>query len=159
MTFQELMPAISLDQALDFIRDHIQELLAVKPEPLGLPRPQNVFGVYMFLVDLQVMYAGQAKGNDGLRDRMETHFGRREPRNPAPTSYSFLTGNYGENISKQGSLSAGCPLRSSAAFAQFGQPGAVPLLCGPATIDGDCSARDLVDCGRADEGDGATGLG
>src|SRR5882672_11870437 len=64
------MPPSSVEEALALVRDDVDKLLATLPELLGLARPPNVHGVYMFLVDGAVMYVGEAKGREGLRDRL-----------------------------------------------------------------------------------------
>ena len=60
----------SLDETFDFIRDDVSKLLTVKPELLAQARPPNVCGVYMLLVDDEIKYVGEAKGSEGLRDRI-----------------------------------------------------------------------------------------
>src|SRR5216683_583889 len=64
------MTLSSLDELLPLIRDDIAKLLAEKPTLLGQANPPNVYGVYMLLVDSDVMYVGEAKGGEGLRDRL-----------------------------------------------------------------------------------------
>ena len=64
------MPKVSLDRAFELIRDDITALLTSSPVLLGVANPPNVFGVYMLLVDDEILYVGEAKGRKGLRDRL-----------------------------------------------------------------------------------------
>jgi hypothetical protein len=52
------------------MRHDITKLLAEKPTLLGQARPPNGYGVYMLLVGSDIMYVGEAKGSEGLRDRL-----------------------------------------------------------------------------------------
>jgi hypothetical protein len=64
------MTPSSLVEALNLVRDDVGKLLATAPELLGWASPPNDNGVYMLLVDGSVMYVGEAKGREGLRDRL-----------------------------------------------------------------------------------------
>lgn len=64
------MPPSSVEEAIALVRADVSRLLATTPELLGLARPPNLHGVYMLLVDEDVMYIGEAKGSKGLRDRL-----------------------------------------------------------------------------------------
>jgi hypothetical protein len=60
----------SIDEALKIARDDVTNLLAAVPELLGKANPPDFHGVYMFLVEDKIMYVGEAKGSEGLRDRI-----------------------------------------------------------------------------------------
>ncbi len=64
------MPKVSIDHALELIGDDVAALLASSAVLLGIANPPNVSGVYMLLMDDEVMYVGEAKGAKGLRDRL-----------------------------------------------------------------------------------------
>ena len=64
------MPKVSVDRALELIRNDVAALLASSPVSLGVADPPNVLGVYMLLVDNKIVYVGEAKGAKGLRDRL-----------------------------------------------------------------------------------------
>lgn len=64
------MSTISLQKAVAFISSDIEALLDTIPVPLGTADPPNSSGVYMFLVDDAIVYVGEAKGSQGLRDRL-----------------------------------------------------------------------------------------
>jgi hypothetical protein len=64
------MPAISVDEAFRLVRDDVAKLLTASPELLGRANPPKVYGVYMLLVDDQIMYVGKANGRKGLHDRL-----------------------------------------------------------------------------------------
>jgi len=64
------LPQISVDRALELMGDDVAALLAFSPVSLGVANPPNVPGVYMLLVDDEIVYVGEAKGAKGLRDRL-----------------------------------------------------------------------------------------
>jgi|NGEPerStandDraft_6_1074524.scaffolds.fasta_scaffold326580_2 hypothetical protein len=55
------LPKISVEYALQLMRDDVAMLLAYSPVPLA--DPPNVAGVYMLLLDDKVVYIGEAKGS------------------------------------------------------------------------------------------------
>ena len=59
-----------LEDLLKTIPVDFQSLMAMSPVPLGLADPPSCPGVYMLLVNQDVMYVGEAKGRKGLRDRL-----------------------------------------------------------------------------------------
>lgn len=61
---------VSVDRALGFIGDDVAALLASPSVSLGMANPPNVPGVYMLLVDDEIVYVGEAKGSKGLGDRL-----------------------------------------------------------------------------------------
>jgi hypothetical protein len=61
---------VSFDRALGLVGDDATALLAFSPVPLGTANPPNLTGVYMLLVDGKIVYVGEAKGANGLRDRL-----------------------------------------------------------------------------------------
>jgi hypothetical protein len=64
------LPKVSVDRALGLVGDDVAALLAFSPVSLGAANPPNVTGVYMRLVDSEIVYVGEAKGANGLRDRL-----------------------------------------------------------------------------------------
>ena len=64
------MSYISLDEAVNNLSSDVNTLLVVTPVQLGVADPPDAFGVYMFLVNNEIVYVGEAKGSQGLRDRL-----------------------------------------------------------------------------------------
>ncbi len=67
------MKLLDVDVALQQIKRDVEALNAAKPVLLGEAALPNTHGVYMFLVGDEVKYIGEAKGSQGLRDRMRKH--------------------------------------------------------------------------------------
>jgi hypothetical protein len=82
----------SIESAFEFVREDVAKLLAVQPVLLGKATPSYDIGVYMLLIEDKVMYAGEATGKKGLRDRLlakhlsgdEGHTLHRELKAPYP---------------------------------------------------------------------------
>ncbi len=64
------MSNIHLDEAISHLSSDVEALLKITPVPLGAANPPDTSGVYMFLVGGEVVYIGEAKGSQGLRDRL-----------------------------------------------------------------------------------------
>ena len=64
------MPKVSVGHALELINDDVAALLAAPSVLLGVANPPDVSGVYMLSVGDEIVYAGEAKGSKGLRDRL-----------------------------------------------------------------------------------------
>lgn len=64
------MSPISLKEALSRLQEDAEALLRTEAVPLGVADPPNGAGVYMFLVGGEIVYIGEAKGSQGLRDRL-----------------------------------------------------------------------------------------
>jgi hypothetical protein len=86
------LSTISIEDALIHLRSDVESLLAATPVPLGQAEPPNTSGVYMFLVKGEIVYVGEAKGSQGLWDRLrrkhisgdDSHAGQRAFREEYP---------------------------------------------------------------------------
>lgn len=59
-----------LQSVVSAISEDVDKILSQTPVPLGHANPTTNTGVYIFSLEDKVMYVGEAKGRNGLKDRL-----------------------------------------------------------------------------------------
>jgi hypothetical protein len=67
------MTSTFLHRELELIRGDVTALFSSSPELLGVAKPPTDAGVYMLLEDKEIVYVGETRGTNGLRNRFNNH--------------------------------------------------------------------------------------